>query len=253
MGNFWTSQDTKSIFYKEKRLRLLKLKQRSWKNCLIMLSSTPNSTARGKSCSSKRVLFKDSSFEDQVDRGILFQKMRQLNFHRQVISYLEEYYFNDCIHTYSGGKQSRRQYQTRGLRQGFPLLAILFVIYLIELSNRLDGTGLWAWMSPGFILAYFLFVNNLLLAAKDKSSLLELKNVLEKWAVDFRMKISHKKTQVISHSKNVEWSITDTSTGEPFTIEQVEACKYLGITQKLTLKQTTNAKGKQMIKKTASY
>ena len=108
-------------------------------------------------------------------------------------------------------------------------------------------------MSPGFILAYFLFVNDLLLAANDKLSLLELKNVLEKWAVDFRMKISHKKTQVISHSKNVEWSITDTSTGEPFTIEQLEACKYLGISQKLTLKRTTNAKGKQMMEKTASY
>ena len=190
---------------------------------------------------------------DRVDRGILFRKMRQLNFPRQLICYLEEYYFGDYIHTLSGGQKSKRQYQTRGLRQGCPLSAILFVIYLIELSSRLDKTGMGTWLSPGFLLSYFLFADDLLLAANNETSLNGLKSVLEQWARDFRMRISHKKTQVISHSENVEWCIADPETGEPLTLEQVEEYRYLGVTQKLTLRRTTNEKTRQMLEKTMTY
>ena len=119
---------------------------------------------------------------DMVDRGILFRKMRELNFQRQLISYLVEYYFGDCIHTYSEGKRSSAVSDKRFVTR-MSTFCNLLVVYLIELSCRLDRTGLRAWMSPGFILAYFLFADNLLLVGNNKSSLNKLKNVLEKWAV----------------------------------------------------------------------
>ena len=93
-----------------------------------------------------------------------------------------EYYFGDCIHTYSEGKRSSAVSDKRFVKR-MSTFCNLLVVYLIELSCRLDRTGLRAWMSPGFILDYFLFADNLLLVGNNKSSLNKLKNVLEKWAV----------------------------------------------------------------------
>ena len=73
---------------------------------------------------------------DRVDRKILFQKLRQLNFPESFVRYLEEYYANDFIVTDSTGKRTRKLYLCRGLRQGCPMSAILFAIYVSELGWR---------------------------------------------------------------------------------------------------------------------
>ena len=75
---------------------------------------------------------------DRVDRKILFQKLRQLNFPEPFVRYLEEYYANDFIVTDSARKRTRKLYLCRGLRQGCPMSAILFAIYVSELGWRLE-------------------------------------------------------------------------------------------------------------------
>ena len=79
---------------------------------------------------------------DRVDRSILFKKLRQLNFPEAFVRYLEEYYKNDFIVTTSAGMRSKNLYLTRGLRQGCPMSAILFAIYISELGWRLERTDL---------------------------------------------------------------------------------------------------------------
>jgi len=54
---------------------------------------------------------------DCVDRGILLQKLRQLNIPKTFINFLESYYFLDNISTEATGIRTAPQYQKRGLRQ----------------------------------------------------------------------------------------------------------------------------------------
>ena len=190
---------------------------------------------------------------DMVDRGILFRKLLQYNFPPQLISYLQEYYFADCISTSSAGKKSSTLYQTRGLRQGCNLSSILFVIYLCELSRRLNAAKLGIGLSTDILIAYLLFANNIILLGHNEDEVSALKTILEIWCMDFRMRIGAKKTQLITPVSDVAWSIIDVATGDIQELETVESYRYLGIDQKITLRKTANAKSKTMISKANYY
>ena len=71
---------------------------------------------------------------DHVDRGILLQKLRQLNVPKTFINVLENFYFLDNISTAATGVRTTPQYQKRGLRQGCNLSSVLFILYLSELG-----------------------------------------------------------------------------------------------------------------------
>ena len=55
---------------------------------------------------------------DHVDRGVLLQKLSDMNFPAPFLRYLSDYYFLDNISTATPGVRTRKQYQNRGLRQG---------------------------------------------------------------------------------------------------------------------------------------
>ena len=190
---------------------------------------------------------------DMVDRGILFRKLQQYNFPPQLINYLQEYYFADCISTSSAGKKSSTLYQTRGLRQGCNLSSILFVIYLCELSRRLNAAKLGISLSVDLLIAYLLFADDIILLGHNEDEISALKTILEIWCMDFRMRIGAKKTQLITPISEKIWSIIDVTTGDIQDLETVESYKYLGINQKITLRKTANAKGKAMISKANYY
>ena len=181
---------------------------------------------------------------DMVDRGILFRKLQQYNFPQQLINYLQEYYFADCISTFSAGKKSSMLYQTRGLRQGCNLSSILFVVYLCELSRRLNIAELGIGLSADILIAYLLFADDIILLGHSEDEVSALKTILEIWCMDFRMKIGAKKTQLITPVSDAVWTIVDVVTGDIQELETVESYKYLGIDQKITLRKTVNAKCK---------
>ena len=129
---------------------------------------------------------------DRVDRSILFKKLRQLNFPEAFVRYLEEYYKNDFIVTTSAGMRSRNLYLTRGLRQGCPMSAILFAIYISELGWRLERTDLGMKLQDeeGTTISNLFFADDGILLANRAEDLDDLKSIVEGYCFDFRMKIS---------------------------------------------------------------
>ena len=180
--------------------------------------------------------------------------MRQLNFPDQLIDYLRDYYTHDNIITEAAGQSTKRQYQSRGLRQGCNMSSILFVIYLIALGPRLENSGLGVDLGGGLVIAYLKFADDIFLISSTESGLEELKEILEGWCFDFRMKISKKKTQVISPNRFKTWSITNLDEeANLIELKQVDEYKYLGVIQKLTFRQTADAKQHSMVQRATLY
>ena len=189
-----------------------------------------------------------------MDRKVLFRKLEQLNFPSRLIVFLQDYYRYDSIITEAAGISTKQQFLSRGLRQGCPMSSILFVIYLTELGPRLDRSGLGVELKDGLAISHLKFADDIFLIATSDDGLEELKSILEGWSYDFRMKVSRKKTEVISPSSEKTWFLTDLSNEcELLELKQVEEYKYLGIMQKLTVKATQDSKGAAMIKKALTY
>ena len=121
------------------------------------------------------------------------------------------------------------------------------MIYLSELSHRINRSGLGLNLTPEEIVAYLKFADDIFLIADAEDALEELKIILEGWCFDFRMKISQKKTQVITPNSTPDWSIMDPTNGNLLELQQVQEYSYLGVMQKITLKLTTEAKNASML------
>ena len=171
---------------------------------------------------------------DRVDRNILLAKLKQLNVGDKFINFLTSYYFLDNISTQSSGQRTRKQYQKQGLRQGCNLSSILFRIYLSELSNRMRAQDLGIKLESGEVVCILLFADDIILVADSVESLEKLRKILEQWCLDFKMKISISKTNVITSLEDYECAITDSGTMEEEIINHVSSYKYLGVTQFLT-------------------
>ena len=190
---------------------------------------------------------------DRVDRNVLLLKLEQLNFPTTFLKYLRNYYFLDSISSASAGIRTRPQYQKRGLRQGCNLSAVLFIIYLSELSRRMKRSGLGVRLPSGELVNILLFADDIIILADNPEDLLSMKSILEQWCRDFRMKISAAKTSVITPDTDLECLITDLISGEVDVIEHVSHYKYLGILQFSTPKRTSKSKSDLMITRAKQF
>ena len=136
---------------------------------------------------------------DRVDRSILLQKLRQLNVPKTFTNFLENYYFQDNISTLASGE--RPQYQKCGLHQGCNLSSILFILYLSELSNRMRASGFGARLPDGSLVNILLFAYDIIILGRTPDELERLREILEVWCKDFRIKVSAAKTNFISPDK----------------------------------------------------
>ena len=183
---------------------------------------------------------------------ILFKKLEQMNFPSLLIDYLRDYYTNNYVTTDAAGVRTAKQFQTRGLRQGCNLSSILFIIYISELGQRLSGSEIGVALPSGEVISYLKFADDIFLIGTCEEDLDELKQILERWCFDFRMKVSAKKTQVLA-SGEYDWVITDTDLGALVELKQVREYKYLGVEQKMSLAETSRAKGQGMVDRARKY
>ena len=89
-------------------------------------------------------------------------------------------------------------------------------------------------LESGEVVCILLFADDIILVADSVESLEKLRKILEQWCLDFKMKISISKTNVITSLKDYECAITDSGTMEEEIINHVSSYKYLGVTQFLT-------------------
>ena len=168
---------------------------------------------------------------DRVDRNVLLAKLKQLNVSSKFINFLSSYYFLDNISSAASGKRTRKQYQKRGLRQGCNLSSILFIIYMSELSARMRSSGVGVRLESGEIVNILLFADDIILISNSPETLELLKGILETWCINFRMKISISKTNVITSLEDLVCFIQDPETLHDEVVSHVSNYKYLGIQQ----------------------
>ena len=126
---------------------------------------------------------------DPVDRGILLQKLRQLNIPKTFINFLDSYYFFENISTEATGIGTTPKYQKRGLRQGCNLSSVLFILYLSELSRRMWATGLGARLRDGSAVNILLLADDIIILGRTTDELEQLRGILEGWCEYFWMSL----------------------------------------------------------------
>lgn len=163
---------------------------------------------------------------DTVDRDELWSKMKKLGFGKKFINGIKAMYQDDCTSTSIGGKQTRKIYQRRGLRQGCSLSPLLFAIYMADLGEMLSESGIGFKIMnitvPGLFLA-----DDLVLVAQTTAGLKTLLEITQVWCVRNKMKISVKKTKIISPEEE-NWDLLDDQGAVAMTLERVEHYRYLG-------------------------
>ena len=113
--------------------------------------------------------------------------------------------------------------------------------------------GLGIKLDSGEIVCILLFADDIILIADSIETLDELRQILEQWCSDFRMKISISKTSVVTSLEDYECLITDPDSMEEEIVNHVSNYKYLGITQYATPWRTSQKKGESMVARARVY
>ena len=171
---------------------------------------------------------------DRVDRSILLQNLKQLNVPKTFTNFLENYYFQDNISMVASGERTRPQ-------------------YLSELSNRMRASGLGARLPDSSLVNILLFADDIIILGRTPDELERLREILEVWCKDFRMKVSAAKTNFISPDKEYTCQLHDHITQESNIIECVNSYKYLGVHRFITPARTSSVKGLTMVSRANSY
>ncbi len=190
---------------------------------------------------------------DRVDRPSLYKKLSQMNFPKSFIDFLQSYYSNDYISSASAGRSTGKLYLTRGLRQGCNLSAILFVLYMSELGNRLRRAGVGIELTENLLLSFLKFADDILLVSGLWSEMMILVRIVEKWCVDFKMVISVIKTKVVTPTNVYPWKIMNLLTNAYEDVEKLEQFKYLGLRQKFGANATISCNAINKLEKAIMY
>ena len=166
-----------------------------------------------------------------MDRGVLLQKLKDMNFPAPFLRYLTDYYFLDNISTATPGVTTRKQYQNRGLRQGCNLSSVLFVLYVSDLPTHLLAQGVGVRLPSGELVCVLLFADDIVLIAISLPDLDILKTSLERWSLAAKMTISIPKTNVVTPVSDYVCVISNASTDSHDVVSNVANYKYLGIHQ----------------------
>ena len=188
---------------------------------------------------------------DRVDRRILLKKLEAMNFPTVFLQFINSYYNEDYIISILEGECTRKQYQSRGLRQGCNLSSFLFILYVVDLSVLIHDSGYGMKLTPAHILAILLFADNIVLLANTMRELNELKVLLEEWCTANRMKVSVKKTQTITEDTTSQLYLRENDALKQ--ILSVSEYTYLGVSQCKTSILTASARKKAVLQKARMY
>jgi len=167
---------------------------------------------------------------------ILYKKLSQLNFPASFIDFLKDYYSHDYITSSTAGSTTRKLYLTRGLRQGCNLSAILFIIYLSELGNRLRKANVGIPVYKNILLSFLKFADDLVMFSGLWSEIMILIT-----------------TKVVTPDKNLLWRILNLESGKYEDVERLQDFKYLGILQKYGVNSTMVCNAANKLEKAKLY
>ena len=188
---------------------------------------------------------------DTVSRKVLWQKMIKMGFGGTFLRGLQALYEGDSVVTEINGKISKPVFLGRGLRQGCSLSPCLFALYMVEWGKELEDKKVGFKVGSVIISALF-FADDVLLISRTPKGLNKLIQVSTRQCKMMRMRISTKKSQVISPMRDT-WDLRNDEGNVVDSLEKVLSYKYLGVDSFNTMKRTSNFKQRKCITAARKY
>ena len=182
---------------------------------------------------------------DMVSRRVLWQKMVKMGFGGTFLGGLQALYDGDSVVTEINGRISNPVFLGRGLRQGCSLSPCLFALYMVEWGKELEKKNVGFKVGSVVISALF-FADDVLLISRTPQGLNRLLQVSTRQCKMMRMRISTKKSQVISPMRDT-WDLRDDEGNVVDSLEKVLSYKYLGVDSFNTMRRTSNFKQRKCI------
>ena len=91
------------------------------------------------------------------------------------------------------------------------------------------ATGVGVHVESGVFINVLLFADDIILIANSPETLDQLKDIMETWCLDFRMKILIGKTKIITSLEDLKCSLQDLEKMESEIVDHVSNYRYLGV------------------------
>lgn len=181
---------------------------------------------------------------DRVDREWIYKVMYKFDFPTKFVEWVETLYSNPVAKIYVNGEAIQDIEMTRGIRQGCPLAALLYIIYIEPLIKTFQNnlTGIKIGPTEAKIIAYiddiYLFINN-------DYDLLTIEKIIESFEVTTNSQINKNKTKILALGN---W--TNRKKWNPAWLQPVETMRVLGVKFRSNIRLTIKENSESLIKKT---
>ena len=165
---------------------------------------------------------------DSVNREKLFKILKQLGLGSRFVRTVKSMYTGDSIITEQDGVKSRPLYLGQGVRQGCSLSPLLFALYLRNMGLELNKSNQGITLS-GVCISALLFADDIVLASESAEGLQKLLEIVKFHCTKLNMKISVKKSQIISPDDRVMWTVLEEDGTTSISLKKVLEYKYLGV------------------------
>ena len=165
---------------------------------------------------------------DTISHDILFKKLINRGTPDYIVSLLREWYVHQQVVVNWAGALSQPFYTTCGVRQGGILSALLFNVYMDDLSNELSKCNIGCTLGPK-IINHVIYADDIVVFSPSLKGLQALTDICCKYMVDNYLKLNTKKTKCMKFEKKKVQPICnqDLYIGGK-KIEVVNKIKYLG-------------------------
>lgn len=163
---------------------------------------------------------------DSIDRTILINTLNKIGIKGKTLKAVSNIVTSNSLFIDNGVERSKFPIEQRkGVTQGDPLSATLFILYINNLPaifNDLDVKCL-------------LFADDLVIYSENKDELQIALNNLHSWCIEYKLKINNSKSQVLKFRKGGKLKSTDLFLYNNYQLSFVNEYKYLGIILQPTL------------------
>ena len=161
---------------------------------------------------------------DRVPRDKLWKVLREYGVNDQLLRAIKSFYCRQEVCVWVNGKQSKPFHVGVGLRQGYVLSPLLFIVYMnwIDKCSQADECA----TIGNCKISRLLFADDLVLLSSTESDLQRTLNSFADACNTAGMKIFTAKTEVLHFSRNPDQCALQVNGA---TLKQVEKFKYLGV------------------------
>ncbi|XP_076660673.1 uncharacterized protein LOC143364045, partial [Halictus rubicundus] len=163
---------------------------------------------------------------DSVNRSILWKELEERGVSEGIRERIEEVYRETTARVKVGDEMGEKFWVGRGVRQGCPLSAKLFILFMADLEERMTRRGKGGVEVRGKMLYTLQYADDLVLLAKEESGMRLMIEEFRMYIKEKGLEVNREKTKIIRFERRRQekktWRWGDG------TIEEVEEVKYLG-------------------------